>query len=296
MPPKLVRTDNRAVELDYWMGRVLQECDRTRKDFSARAVHDLRVALRRCRSVADGYMALDPHSGWKQMKDESKRLFRRLGKLRDTQVMKQWVLRLASEEDKASRILTSYLSDRERRLRKRALEAVMDFNRKDWAASIRLLLERARRIPQGSPVFRQIALERWSDAHQLHRRAMQNRSYASYHQLRIGLKKFRYTVEIFFPSLYASWGADLKELQDLLGRIHDLQVLWRTSLAIKAAPGKAQRNKWHMRISEECDRCLEKYRRKMLGKASPASVWKSELLNLGPADADYARTGLRPML
>jgi CHAD domain-containing protein len=54
--------------LRYWMARVLEECEHVAADFSADPVHDLRVALRRCRSMADGMMAMDPDPDWKAMK------------------------------------------------------------------------------------------------------------------------------------------------------------------------------------------------------------------------------------
>jgi len=40
--------------LAYWMERVLEELDEVRTAPEADAVHDLRVALRRCRSLARG--------------------------------------------------------------------------------------------------------------------------------------------------------------------------------------------------------------------------------------------------
>src|ERR1700693_1617815 len=82
--------------LAFWMERVMAECDRASVDFAPDPVHDLRVALRRCRSLADGVMAIDPDPAWKEMKREGKRLFGRLGELRDTQVMEEWVHRLDS--------------------------------------------------------------------------------------------------------------------------------------------------------------------------------------------------------
>ena len=51
--------------LRAWMDRVLVECDRAAAGFDTDAVHDLRVALRRCRSLADGLMAIDPDSSWR---------------------------------------------------------------------------------------------------------------------------------------------------------------------------------------------------------------------------------------
>src|ERR1700758_2718319 len=76
------------------MLRVLEECDNVSANFSADPVHDLRVALRRCRSIADGMMAMDPDRNWKAMKKAGKQLFQRLGSLRDVQIMMEWIEKL----------------------------------------------------------------------------------------------------------------------------------------------------------------------------------------------------------
>ena len=55
--------------------------------------------------------------------------------------------------------------------------------------------------------------------------ARKKRTSASWHKLRIGLKRFRYTVENFLPQRYEVWAADLKAMQDLLGDVHDLDML-----------------------------------------------------------------------
>ena len=86
---------NKRRDLALWMARVLEKCHGAGVGFEADPVHDLRVALRRCRSLADGLMAMDPDPEWKRMKKAGKRLFSRLGDLRDVQVMKEWVQRLA---------------------------------------------------------------------------------------------------------------------------------------------------------------------------------------------------------
>ena len=67
------------------MKLVLQECDRAYTALDVDAVHDLRVALRRCRSIADALMMIDPSPSWRQMKRAGRRLFRGLGALRDGQ-------------------------------------------------------------------------------------------------------------------------------------------------------------------------------------------------------------------
>src|SRR5712671_3258785 len=80
--------------LRYWMMQVLEECDNVSADFSPDHVHDLRVSLRRCRSLADGLMAIHPDPEWKAMRKAGKRLFQRLGDLRDIHVMEEWVEKL----------------------------------------------------------------------------------------------------------------------------------------------------------------------------------------------------------
>src|SRR2546429_9350815 len=76
-----VKVRARKAGLRFWMERVLEECDRVSAGFGPDPVHDLRVALRRCRSIADGFIALDPDPAWKEMKKAGRLLFSRLGEL-----------------------------------------------------------------------------------------------------------------------------------------------------------------------------------------------------------------------
>ncbi|MCP6769349.1 CHAD domain-containing protein, partial [Klebsiella pneumoniae] len=62
-----MKAESKVTGLRYWMLRVLKECDNVAAHFSADPVHDLRVSLRRCRSMADGMMAMDPDHNWKAM-------------------------------------------------------------------------------------------------------------------------------------------------------------------------------------------------------------------------------------
>jgi hypothetical protein len=43
---------------------------------------------------ANGLMALDPDSSWKDMKKAGRKLFQALGELRDVQVIREWIERL----------------------------------------------------------------------------------------------------------------------------------------------------------------------------------------------------------
>ena len=263
--------------LAFWMSRVLEECDHVGAGFAADPVHDLRVALRRCRSMADGLMAVDPDPAWKEMKKAGKQLFSSLGDLRDVQVMEEWTGKLGSADDTVTTVLLQVLFDREARHRQQAKDALDRFDRKQWKKWTATLSRQSSRVRSGSLIFRHLALERWTAAYDLHRRAMRSRSQVALHSLRIGIKRFRYIVENFLPEHHKRWIADLKDMQDLLGEIHDLDVLWATALQVNAFPNPESQQRWRTRIREERDCRLEAYRSKAVGEHSLWPVWRAEL-------------------
>jgi CHAD domain-containing protein len=262
--------------LAYWANRVLEECDKANQGFAADPVHDLRVAIRRCRSMADGFLSVDPDPAWKQMKRLAKPLFSSLGDLRDTQVMSEWVTKLLHPTDAARQGLLDSLAQKETAQKQAAQEALGQFDRKQWASLNGHLAKRTNRIPLEGSVFQLLALERWHEAHERHRQAMRNRSGVGYHRLRIGIKRFRYTVENFLPQCHEKWARDLRDLQDALGEVHDFDVL-RSMIRAHAGIDTEERVRWQQRIIEERQKRLNFYRKKMLGKNSLWQVWRSEL-------------------
>src|SRR5258708_5303264 len=294
------------------MTRVLDECDHLSADFSADPVHDLRVALRRCRSMADGLIAIDPHPDWKAMKKAGKRLFQRLGDLRDIQIMMEWIETLypvparvgagdspalleAAESswsaepslpsdagshfgrDPVAHSLLEILAHRESEQKREAHSALEEFDQKQWRQWSKSLPQRAARIRPGSAVFKHLALERLTVARDLHTRALRNRSKVALHTLRIGIKRFRYIVENFLPEEHKAWSGDLKHMQDLLGEVHDLDVLWATALSCHVFPNDDARRRWHARIVEERNKRINAYREKMVGPESLWQTWRTGL-------------------
>jgi len=294
------------------MLRVLQECDHAAAGFAADPVHDLRVSLRRCRSLADGMMAVDPDPQWKAMKKAGKRLFQRLGDLRDIQIMMEWIEKLHPASNVARTLLSAlppeathsgdlsnaaratvpaendardpvahallgFLHHREGQQKHEARAALEEFDRKQWRQWSKSLPLRAARIRPGSAVFQHLALERWTAARELHTRALRNRSQVAFHTLRIGIKRFRYIVENFLPAEHKAWSNDLKHMQDLLGEVHDLDVLWATALSCHVFPDENSRKSWHARIVEERTKRIEEYRNKTVGPDSLWNVWRAGL-------------------
>jgi CHAD domain-containing protein/HD superfamily phosphodiesterase len=294
----------KAVGLRYWMLRVLDECDLVAADFGTDPVHDLRVSLRRCRSLADGLIALDPDPNWKAMKKAGKRLFQRLGALRDTQVMMEWVEMLedipagvdigvapaspdlgtneagtdfGDVKKPVGESLLGILRGREKEQKLDAHAALEEFDRKEWRQWSKSLPARAARFRTGSALFKHVALERWTEARELHNRALRNRSQTALHTLRIGIKRLRYIVENFLPAEHKAWGSDLKEMQDVLGEVHDLDVLWATSVSCHVFADTSARNEWHKKILEERAKRVEHYRERMVGPESLWNIWRATL-------------------
>lgn len=300
----ILKTTAQTTGLRYWMLRVLEECDNVSASFSPGPVHDLRVALRRCRSMADGMMAMDPDRDWKAMKRSGKELFQRLGALRDVQIMMDWIEKLgvvgraasppanvaeivkepvaagamppAAEASPApGTALLHILQARETQHKHEARAALEDFDRKQWRQWSKSLPQRAARIRPGSAVFEHLALERWTTARALHVRAMRTRSQVALHTLRIGIKRFRYIVENFLPAEHRVWGNDLKHMQDLLGEVHDLDVLWATALSSRIFPNAASRQHWREQIERERSKRIEDYRKRTVGPDSLWNVWRA---------------------
>ena len=329
MPSAPSTVKKKVTGLRYWMLRVLEECERVRAGFAPDPVHDLRVSLRRCRSLADGLIALDPDPDWKAMKKAGKRLFQRLGDLRDIHIMIEWIEKLylseAGEEenvrrengarallrqaqgkltpalpqaqessetiedaagltdqnhatsDPAAQALLEILHRREQEQKLEAHSALEEFDRKQWKQWAKTLPHRATRIRPGSALFKHLALERWTEARRLHQLAMRSRSQTALHSLRIGIKRLRYIVENFLPVEHDAWSRDLKEMQDLLGEVHDLDVLWATAVSCKVFPDSDSRRCWRAKILTERNQRIASYRAKMTGPEALWHVWRAAL-------------------
>lgn len=259
------------------MRQVVAQCDQARVDFSSGSVHDLRVALRRCRSLAAVIEQVDPHPAWKRMRRAGKAVFSALGGLRDAQVMAEWIQRLFPGEDPVARTTREFVAAREVDLKRDAAVALAQFDQTEWNKWSEILPVRAEAVAGNKLILEHLALEHWTHARDLHRRALRNRSRTSYHSLRIGIKKLRYAIENFLPDLHDEFGKDLKHLQDLLGEVHDLDVLWSTAVDVNQFPDVEARIRWRDLIAGERRERIDQYRAKMLGKDSLWQVWRARL-------------------
>jgi CHAD domain-containing protein len=269
------RSGAKTLGLEVWMQRVLERAGQTGQTWNADDVHDLRVALRRCRTMADALGEVAPDSAWRKIKKASRGVFRSTGDLRDVQVQRAWIKQLSSPGEPLRKPLLLALARKEREHRASAEEALDDFDRKDWRKLRRKAGRKAHFFPSESVVFQRLALDQLNTTVELYRAAQKKRTAAAWHRCRVGIKKFRYLVENFLPQRYEVWAGDLKRLQDLLGEVHDLDVL-RASLRRQSSRlDPALVADFRDRIKAERKARLAEFTARTMGTDSPFAVWRA---------------------
>jgi CHAD domain-containing protein len=187
-------------------------------------------------------------------------------------VDQEWLKKLSAPGDPVRKHLLKTLAEAQREHRVNARRALGDFDRKDWRKSVQKLRGKAQFFPLESVVFQRLALTRLNDAAELYERARKGRSRIAWHRLRIGLKGFRYTLENFMPQRYAPWSADLKRIQDLLGEVHDLDVLRGLIRRYRSKLQEADVLRWYERIEEARKARLDKFR-SVVGGGGKEPLW-----------------------
>ncbi len=220
-----VRVSPASQALERSIRRALRNHKRAQKKLKTDPVHDFRVALRRCRSLAEGFSAIDPDPVWRRLRKASKGVQRGMSDLRDVQVLEHWLKPLRLTSGPAGQALASHFKKRERRAKKEARSSLKSFPRKRWKRWSRRLPARAELIPVNERRLAQLVLEQLTRVIDLHERWTKQPSAETWHELRVTVKRFRYMVESFLPQKSESWSAELERTQDLLGEGHDLDVL-----------------------------------------------------------------------
>ncbi len=268
-------THARKLGFELWMDRVLERAEQASREWNADDVHDLRVALRRCRTMAEALDEVNPSPGWRKLKKSSRDLFHTLGELRDIQVERGWLKRLGPAGDPVRNRMLRLLAVEEKLARAKAGKAVEAFDRKAWKKLARKLAPKAQFFPLESVVFQRLALARLNAAADLFQKARKSRSILAWHRLRIGIKHFRYIVENFLPQRSDVWGDDLRRMQDLLGDIHDMDVLRAKIRRSFASPSAATVAQWNERIDAKRKTCLEEFLQLSAGPNSPWLTWRA---------------------
>ena len=225
-----LQTSTASRALKRSLQRALRNHRRAGKKLKATPVHDLRVSLRRCRSLAEGLSAIDPDPIWRRLRKASKRQQSALSDLRDLQVLENWLKPLRLTAGPVGEALGARLKKEQRRAKKKASRSLDSFPRGRWKRWLRRLPAHAELIPANQRRVAQLVLEQLTRVIELHERWINEKEKGEpnpevWHDLRVTVKRFRYMVESFLPEKSEAWGEELGHAQDLLGEGHDLDVL-----------------------------------------------------------------------
>jgi CHAD domain-containing protein len=259
------------------IARVLKERKKASKELTSDTVHDLRTALRRCLSIEDALSKFDPHPDWKKLKRAAKKLLKDMGGLRDCDVLLEWLKKLDVAKDKTGAALRRSIEVEREKFKREATEALKTFDQQKWKSWGAELAPRADSFSSDGLELRYVGLEQWQEAYDRHRFAMRSRSKIGYHRTRVALKKLRYTAENFLPALKVEWGEQPKELQNLLGEVHDLDVLWSKLVAMRPPAEQERKTAWKAAITAERKKRLKEYSSKTSGKNSIFGAWRATL-------------------
>ena len=217
-------------------------CQRFTRGHDAEALHDFRVALRRLRSQLRAYAPLLPRAAAPRIRRRLRKLARATSEARDLEVQVAWLGRqraaVGPRNEEALDDLLGGLSRRARRsTRKLQKRAARRFARLRRQLLRRLADDEERaQVAGGWGSFRTAAAQRiLVEVGLLSRHAVAIASagdQAHTHKARIAAKRLRYLVEPLRDSGLREVGVAaealvlrLRQLQDLLGELHDAHVM-----------------------------------------------------------------------
>lgn len=222
--------------------KFVRESERARSDPTEKAIHDLRVAMRRLMALLNMATTALPKCGGSQVRRQFKKHLKSLSDLRDIQVQILEVRQLQTEHKELSTFLDELLV-REAAQTKRARKEIQHIDTvsmKDHVVKLQARFDDLLFAPAMNDTSRSIFLGILAQTYV--RAAAVKKDIAGaadisdglhklcekIHRLRLIFKRFRYTVEILEPVLPRVSGRMLKRMsnyQSKMGTIQDTEVL-----------------------------------------------------------------------
>lgn len=232
--------------------RLAFQVHRTAKSPNPDAVHDLRVATRRAEQGLVSFKGHFRRKAAKRIRKQLKRVLSSAGKLRDYDIaetvlskMKQpgtapLLRAFRAKRDAAAKSLVLVLKELSLRRRMRRWCDDLELNSHQPEAAPELLRTNAlKNLPR--------LARRFLDAGKA---AASDRSGERLHEFRITAKKFRYTLEVFLPTIGATaaeWIREIKPIQAVLGAMND----YRSVLLLAIEAGCPKKLQQALRRSEQ---------------------------------------------
>ena len=220
-----------AALVDLYLSQAERAVRQVGRPGKAEALHDFRVALRRCRGVLRAYRPWLGKAAGKRVRAELRRLMRQTNRGRDAEVQIVWLESTRQALRRSERAGLNHLLERLRRRRHAAQAAAAAAVRSRFErleVELRARLERA--VPVPVPYGRAFGERLQQYAADTGARLAATAEAArgdELHDARLSVKRLRYLVEPAVGGLAdgATVSVVLKRLQDVLGELNDARVL-----------------------------------------------------------------------
>jgi CHAD domain-containing protein len=217
-------------KLDAWLDDLAAAIPRVINHADTEAVHDLRVAMRRIRSLLRVVRSVFGRYYVNLVRTELKQVAGATGSLRDEEVLAETIraLALSGEHRKALEPWLARRAERENALRATVVQLLssgaLEEPRKHLRALIRLPV-RPNHDKEALKFSRKVVFSAHAQVEAL--RTADVEDAVGMHDLRIAYKRLRYAVEALGPALppeLRAWGQVATKFQKVLGSLHDQDV------------------------------------------------------------------------
>ncbi|MCA0199506.1 MAG: CHAD domain-containing protein [Proteobacteria bacterium] len=240
---------------------------------NAEGVHQVRVGLRRFRSALSLFKAFMPENQRDWLNTEGKWLANQLGAVRDLDVLLADLEKRSRKNDESAAALGNAVRSARTHARTSAMNALRGPRMRRFAARVETWLSGHgwyvddAEIPDVGAFAREALNKRMKKIQAVAARA-DKLTVPERHELRIAVKKLRYSLEFLMPVLSEKRAqranAVLKRVQDSLGHLNDLDVAERTLALVAARATPAER-----RLMKKAGDALKSAHRKAAAKAEP---------------------------
>ncbi len=254
---------------DHWQGNLPAALDGRNTE----GVHQVRVGLRRFRSALSLFKTFVPENQRDWLNAEGKWLANQLGAVRDLDVFLADIEKRRRPNDASAAALANAVRVARARARVGAMNALRGSRMRRFAARVETWLDGRGwyidgvEVPDAGAFARETLNKRMKKIQAVAARA-DKLTAPERHELRIAVKKLRYSLEFLTPVLPEKRaqraGAVLKRLQDSLGHLNDLDVAERTLALVAARATPAER-----RLMKKAGDALKTAHRKAAAKAEP---------------------------
>ncbi|MFC2149580.1 CHAD domain-containing protein [Candidatus Auribacterota bacterium] len=204
-----------------------------RRDPNPDNIHDARVSIRRLIAVLDLCAVFHETGLFKKLKKRLKAVMIPLGELRDLHVQMELIAGLKGPETPPLFLYLEKIRRKASGEEKAVLKALNSFELDDIEAFEEFIGVSGKKAVPGHEMSRGemtgLVSGLKAAAEKCEKRYLKDGSIASFHKLRIALKKLRYTCELVLPAVEDFGKSDVENIHSLqteMGNIHDVDVLY----------------------------------------------------------------------